>query len=294
MTKMHENEFHIDEPLVHRLITNQFPDWANLPLKAVPSAGTDNALYRLGEDKLVRLPRIDWAVENVDKEFQWLSQIAPFLPVSIPLPLAKGEPTKEYPYPWSVYNWLEGNNPLAHQVTESLVNDLVRFIKAMHKIDLPNGPLCNRGIPLEKKDLETRKAIKELEGMIDVSIVTKLWQRALKAPQYSNPAVWMHGDLSPGNLLIKNGRLSSVIDFGSLGIGDPACDLIIAWNLLPSSMRDSFRSHLGVDQATWERGRGWALSNALIALPYYKHTNPVLANNARHVIQELIHDSHSI
>ncbi len=290
MTKMHENEFHIDEVLVHKLIANQFPQWANLPLKSVPSAGTDNALYRLGEDKLVRLPRIDWAVENVDKEFKWLPKIAPFLPVAISQPFTKGKPTKEYPWPWSIYNWLEGNNPFVGQVPELFVHDLIRFIQSLHRIDLSNGPLCNRGIPLEEKDAETREAIQKLEGMVDVRTVTALWQRALKAPQWTKPAVWMHGDLSPGNLLIKDGRLSGVIDFGNLGIGDPACDLIIAWNLLPSHMRDIFRSGLGVDQATWERGRGWALSNALIALPYYKHTNPVLANNARHVIHELVHD----
>lgn len=287
---MHENEFHIDEVLVHQLISKQFPDWANLPLKPVPSAGTDNALYRLGNDMLIRLPRIDWAVENVDKEFEWLPKIAPFLPVPIPLPLQKGRPTKEYPWPWSVYNWLEGSNPLVGQVPESLAHDLIVFIQALHKIDLPSGPLSNRGVPLEEKEMETRNAIRQLEGMIDIQIVTTLWERALKAPKWSKPAVWMHGDLSPGNLLIKNERLSGVIDFGNLGIGDPACDLIIAWNLLPASMRGIFRSGLGIDEPTWERGRGWALSNALIALPYYKDTNPVLANNARHVIQELVHD----
>ncbi len=290
MVKMHENEFHIDESLVQKLIAHQFPQWSNLPLKPVPSIGTDNALYRMGKDKLVRLPRIDWAVENVYKEFKWLPKIAPFLPVSIPLPLKKGNPSKEYPWPWSVYNWLEGNNPLINQVPESLGNDLIIFIKALHQIDLPHGPLCSRGIPLEKKDKETRKAIQQLGDMIDVHTVTALWQRALKAPQWSKPFVWMHGDLSPGNLLIQKEKLSSVIDFGNLGIGDPACDLIVAWNLLPSRMRDSFRSAIGVDEATWERGRGWALSNALIALPYYKHTNPVLATNAKHVIQELIQD----
>lgn len=293
MTKMHENEFHIDEALVHQLISKQFPHWTNLPLKLVPSAGTDNALYRLGSDKLVRLPRIDWAVENVDKEFEWLPKIAPFLPVSIPLPLEKGKPIKEYPWPWSVYTWLEGSNPVVGQVPEILVHDLIVFIQALHKIDLPNGPLCNRGVPLEEKDMETRKAIRQLEGMIDTQTVIMLWERALKAPKWSKPAVWMHGDLSPGNLLIKNDRLSSVIDFGNLGIGDPACDLIIAWNLLPVHMRGVFRSGLGVDEATWERGRGWALSNALIALPYYKDTNPILANNARHVIQELVQDHQS-
>jgi aminoglycoside phosphotransferase (APT) family kinase protein len=287
---MHADEFHIDISLVHRLLAKQFPQWADLPLKPVPSAGTDNALYRLGSDKVVRLPRIDWAVENVDKEFKWLPKLAPFLPISIPVPLVKGVPTEEYPWPWSVYQWLDGSNPIVGQISdpELLTHDLAAFIEALHKIDLPNGPISSRGVPLAKQDTETRKALKQLDGMIDVQTVTKRWESALQVPKWSKPPVWIHGDLSPGNLLIKNGRLSAVIDFGILGIGDPACDLIVAWNLLPASMRDAFRAQLGVDDATWERGRGWALSNALIALPYYKDTNPVLASNARHVIQEII------
>lgn len=290
MTKMHANEFHIDTSLVHRLLAKQFPQWADLPLKPVPSAGTDNALYRLGSDRVVRLPRIDWAVENVDKEFKWLPKLAPFLPISIPVPLGKGVPTEEYPWPWSVYQWLDGSNPIVGQIPdpELLTHDLAAFIEALHKIDLPNGPVSRRGVPLEKQNTETRKALKQLDGMIDVQTVTKLWESALQIPKWSKPPVWVHGDLSPGNLLIKNGRLSAVIDFGSLGIGEPACDLVVAWNLLPASMRDAFRARLGVDDATWKRGRGWALSNALIALPYYKDTNPTLANNARHVIQEII------
>ncbi len=295
MNKMHENEFPIDEKLVHKLVADQFPQWAHLAIKLVPSAGTDNALYRLGTDKVVRLPRIDWAVDNVDKEYTWLPKIAPFLSVSIPLPLGKGKPTQEYPWPWSIYNWLEGENPKLGEVSELLLDDLVQFIQELHKVNLANGPLCSRGIPLKEKDQKTRKALEQLErqlkGMIDTEAVITIWERALSAPLWSKPSVWMHGDLSPGNLLVKNGRLSSVIDFGNLGMGDPACDLIIAWNLLPAHKRDLFRSKIGVDQATWERARGWALSNALIALPYYKDTNPVLANNARHVIQQLVSDN---
>jgi len=171
MTKMHKNEFHIDEALVYQLITTQFPKWANLPLKSVPSAGTDNALYRLGSDMLVRLPRIDWAVENVDKELTWLPKIAPFLPVSIPAPIARGNPSKEYPYPWSVYRWIEGSNPVVGEISESFIHDLTLFIQALHKIDLPNGPLCNRGIPLEQRDAETREAINQLEEMIDTQTI---------------------------------------------------------------------------------------------------------------------------
>lgn len=292
MAKMHADEFEIDISLVQRLLAKQFPDWTDLPLKPVPSAGTDNALYRLGEDMLVRLPRIDWAVENVDKEFKWLPKLAPFLPISIPTPLGLGKPTKDYPWPWSVYSWLEGSNPIVGQIPDPalMTNDLIAFIHALHKIDLPNGPISNRGVLLEKQDIETRKALQQLDGMIDVATVTAIWEAALQVPKWSNFPVWVHGDLSPGNLLVQNGKLSAVIDFGNLGVGDPSCDLIIAWNLLPEHMRHVFRTGLGVDDSTWQRGRGWALSNALIALPYYKDTNPVLANNARHVIQEIIEE----
>ncbi len=290
---MHADEFEIDRVLVQHLVAKQFPQWAYLPLEPVPSAGTDNALYRLGSDMVVRLPRIDWAVDNVEKECKWLPRLAPFLPIAIPSPVAKGLPSQEYPWPWSVYRWLEGSNPIVGQIPDPtlMTHDLIKFIQALHKVDLPNGPASNRGVPLKRRDTETHKALKHLDGMVDVSTVTAIWETALQAPKWSHSPVWVHGDLSPGNILIRNGRLSAVIDFGNLGVGDPACDLIIAWNLLPEPMRHVFRTGLEVDDPTWQRGRGWALSNALIALPYYKDTNPTLANNARHVIQEIIKDN---
>ncbi len=292
MTKMHADEFEVDISLVQRLLAKQFPSWAKLPLKPVLSAGTDNALYRLGDEMVVRLPRIGWAVDTIEKECNWLPKLAAFLPFSIPAPLGKGVPTEDFPWPWAVYKWLEGHNPIVGHLSDPLLltHDLVIFIQALQKVDLLHGPLSNRGVPLEEKALETQQALQQLEGMIDVQTVTPIWEKALQAPQWSKPPVWIHGDLSPGNLLIQNDRLSAVIDFGIMGIGDPACDLIIAWNLLPAEMRNTFRQALAVDDATWERGRGWALSNALIALPYYKNTNPVLANNARHVIQEVIEE----
>src|ERR1700722_5130035 len=207
----------------------------------------------LGNKMVVRLPKIGWAVENVDKEYLWLPKIAPFLPILIPIPLAKGQPTNEYPYPWSIYRWLEGNNPKvgALQNPIALTQELAAFIRAMHSINLPNGPTSNRGVPLKEKDLETRKALAKLEGMIDVPLVTQIWENALRAPQWSNPPVWIHGDLSPGNLLQVHGHLSAVIDFGILGIGDPACDLIIAWNLLSSYTRAIFRAALQVEEDMW-------------------------------------------
>ncbi|MCB1149207.1 MAG: GNAT family N-acetyltransferase [Chlamydiia bacterium] len=287
---MHKNEFKIDESLVQKLLADQFPQWGSLPLARVISSGTDNALFRLGEDKVVRLPRIDWAVGNIAIECEWLPKIAPKLPCAVPQPLALGTPTNAYPYPWAVYGWLEGNSPEVGFVSKALLDDLISFIRALHRIDLPEGPACPRGVSLKKVDEKTRGAIWELEGMIDTKAVLALWERALEAPEWSGPPSWMHGDLSAGNLLTREGRLSAVIDFGNLGVGDPACDLNLAWNLLPASLRGAFRAGMGYDEATWERARGRALSNALIALPYYKETNPFLANNSRHVIDELIRD----
>lgn len=293
MAKMHANEMETDEALVQQLMAKQFPAWANLPLKRVPSSGTDNALYRLGDELVVRLPRIDWAVENIAKEVLWLPQIAPFLPYAIPLPRAVGTPAEGYPWPWTVYNWLEGSNPMVGQGPD-LTQDIILFLKALHGIDLPNGPLSSRCVPLEKQDVETRKALRQLEGLVDVPVVTALWEQALELPHWTKPPVWVHGDLSPSNILTQNGRLSAVIDFGNLGIGDPACDLVIAWNFLTAAQREAFREGLEVDEPTWERGKGWALSNALIALPYYKETNPYLAKSASHVIEQLCQEPHFI
>ena len=289
---MHADELDIDVSLVRRLLAGQFPQWVDLPLERVPSAGTDNALYRLGDDMVVRLPRIESAVGGGDNAHEWLPRLAPFLPVAIPFPLAKGMPAEEFPWPWSVYRWLEGVNPTVGSVAdpESLARDLAQFVKALHRIDLAGGPPATRGVPLAMRDDPTRTALAALRGMVDTDAITAAWEAALRTPAWSRPPVWAHGDLAPGNLLLRDGRLAAVIDFGGVGVGDPACDLIVAWNLLPAYARGAFRAGLGVDDATWDRGRGWALSVALIQLPYYKDTNPALAANARHVIREVLAD----
>jgi aminoglycoside phosphotransferase (APT) family kinase protein len=249
-------------------------------------------MYRLGNDMVVRLPRIHWAVGAADKDFEWLPRLAPLLPVAIPVPLAKGAPAEGYPWEWGVYPWLEGDNPAVNDISDpsSVTRDVVQFVDALHRVDLADGPPTRRGAPLEGQDESARAALVALEGMIDIDAATAAWDEALATPEWSGSPVWVHGDLLPGNLLLENGRLTGVIDWGLLGIGDPACDMMIAWGLLPAEARDVFRAELDVDDATWMRGRGWALSIALIALPYYKDTNPVFANVARHLIREVLAD----
>jgi aminoglycoside phosphotransferase (APT) family kinase protein len=294
---MHDGEIIADPAVVGRLLAAQFPQWADLPLKPVPSAGTDNAIYRLGSDMVVRLPRVEWAVAQVEKEQQWLPRLAPHLPLSVPLPLGSGVPAEDYPWPWSIYRWLDGDNATIDRMADpcEVAVSLAHFITALHGIDATGGPApgphnFGRGVPLAARDAATRQAIAALTGLIDIDAAGAAWQEALQTPGWHDRPVWIHGDLMPGNLLLSHGRLTGVIDFGGLGVGDPACDLIVAWNLFRGASRKAFRDALTVDDATWVRGRGWALSVALIQLPYYLTTNPVIAANARHVIAEVLAD----
>jgi aminoglycoside phosphotransferase (APT) family kinase protein len=294
---MHADEVHTDAALVRRLLAAQFPQWAELCVEPVPSAGTDNALYRLGPDMAVRLPRIAWAAWQVDKEQQYLPRLAQHLPLPIPVPLARGAPGEGYPWDWSVYQWLEGENATLDRVASprDAAMVLAQFIAALHRIDPAGGPPPGphnsfRGVPLPARDAATRTAISALHGTLDVVAVTATWEAALQTPAWCGPPVWVHGDLQSGNLLTQHGRLSAVIDFGCLGVGDPACDLIVAWNLFSTATRTVLRDALAVDAATWARGRGWALSVALIQLPYYQRSNPVLAAMARYTIAEVLAD----
>ncbi|MFJ6573844.1 aminoglycoside phosphotransferase family protein [Streptomyces sp. NPDC091292] len=312
---MHADEAPIDVPLVRGLLTAQFPQWAHLPLTRFPSSGTVNAVYRLGDDLTVRLPRIPGGVEDIEKEQRWLPRLAPLLPVAVPAVLGKGVPGEGYPWPWSVHRWLDGDHPDATRLapTEStaddpgdpansadladstdpaaqLALDLAEFITALHRIDPTDAPPAYRAAPLATVDDGARAAIRDLRGDIDTGAATAAWDAALEAPDWSGPPVWLHSDLMPGNLLLSRGRLSAVIDFGTVGVGDPACDLIVAWNPLPARVRNGFRAAVVLDDATWARGRGWALCMALIQLPYYRETNPVIAGHARHVIREVLTD----
>jgi len=287
---MHPDEANIDTALVAQLLLEQMPRWAGLPLKYVDSPGTSNAIYRLGEDMSVRLPLTPGAAKHVDKEFQWVPKLASLLPVAVPLPLARGTATDQYPWSWTVCRWIEGTNPDVEQLEEpnALASDLARFVLALHEIDMKDGPTTNRGFHPKLQDEATRTAIEALAGKIDTAAALRAWEEVLLIPEWVGAPVWIHGDLMPGNLLVKDGRLSAVLDFGSLGIGDPAIDMIPAWNLLPPDTRAPYRQAVDVDDATWARGRGWALTMALLQLPYYEHSNPALAANARHAIQAIL------
>jgi aminoglycoside phosphotransferase (APT) family kinase protein len=292
---MHPDEVRTDADLVRRLLAGQFPRWANLPLELVASYGTDHDIYRLGERLSVRLPRIGWAARQAALEAHWLPKLAPHLPLAVPVQLARGEPADGYPFEWSVYEWLPGanaNGTLAdlHQAAVDLAN----FIKALRAVDTAGAyPRAqgSRGGPLIEGDEQVRRSIAALGDRIDGSTALRAWEESLAAPAWGGPEVWVHGDLLPGNLLVVDGRLSAVIDFGGLNVGDPACDLQPAWNVFADSSRERFRAELAVDDAAWLRGRGWALYQAVSALPYYWDTNPGIIRQATRALAEVLADA---
>ena len=295
---MHADEVAIDPPLVRRLLASQFPQWAELPVEPVSSGGTDNALYRLGDDMVVRLPRRKRTTGTLKKERCWLPRLAPLLPLGVPLPLVDGLPAEGFPFEWSVYRWLQGKDLTVAPLTDltRLATDLAEFVASLERIDPTGGPSPGehnflRGEPLVRRDESTRAAFASLGSAIDADGVTAAWEAALRAPEWQQAPVWIHGDLDARNLLVERGRLCAVIDFGCLGVGDPACDVMVAWKVLSAETRDVFRSHLSVDEATWARGRGLALWQALGALSYYtSETNPVLVREAGRWLEEVLAD----
>jgi aminoglycoside phosphotransferase (APT) family kinase protein len=275
---MHADELEIDEPLVRGLLAEQFPDCADRPLARVEPAGTVNAIFRLGDDMSVRLARHKGPTEPGGKERAWLSRLAPLLPLEIPVPVAQGTPSASYPWFWDIYTWVGGESALVEEIDViQAAHDLAAFVRALQKVDPTNAP-SGRGIPLAERDVEIRQRLASWKG--DPS-VEKAWERALAAAPWDGPPVWHHGDLDVRNWLVRDGRISGVIDWGSMGVGDPACDVMVAWKLHSSEARDAFRDALPTDDATWERARGWALSQAVAALTYYTPANnPVLYHEA--------------
>lgn len=254
---------------VSRLVEAQFPCWAHLPVAPVVQGGWDNWTFRLGTDMVVRLPSASEYAQAVQKEQQWLPILAASLPLPIPVPLAQGRPTADYPHPWSVYRWLDGDTATADRIAAPVrfATDVAHFLSALQRIDPDHGPepgLHNwfRGGNLRTFAGDTERALNVLSGHIDGDRARAIWADALDAP-WDGVRHWFHGDVAEGNLLLdRDGQLAAVIDFGTCGVGDPSCDLAVAWTLLTDEGRQAFRDELGVDQAAWRRGRGWALWKA--------------------------------
>ncbi|MFE6186064.1 aminoglycoside phosphotransferase family protein [Streptomyces sp. NPDC056465] len=293
---MHSNGTKTDVALVRRLLAAQFPAWAGLPLEPVDSHGTVNAVYRLGPDLAVRMPRVEGGSEDVATEHRWLPRLAPHVAVAVPLPVAEGRPGEGYPWSWSVCRWIDGDTPGPGTGSAEFAVDVAEFVLALRRLDTTGGPSAYRDEPLATRDTATRNALEVLHGVVDTEASAAVWSDALRVPGPRGP-VWVHGDLQPGNVLVAGGRLGGVIDFGCMGLADPAVDLIAAWYLLPHGARRVFRAKIfrtgtGADAAEWTRGRGWALSIALMELAAYRTTNPVMAATARHVIEEILADAH--
>ena len=291
----------VDIPQVRRLVAAQFPQWADRPVTPVPSSGVDNITFRLGDDMLIRMPRFARWIGQVTREQRWLPVLAPHLPLAVPVPMGKGRPGEGYPFPWSVYRWIEGSNAELSNLADhgQAAVDLADFLLALREVDATDGPPPEwsngfRGVGLhDHRDSVVvaslmHERIARLEGLFDVDGVTEVWQAGLDAPAWDGDPVWVHGDLVGANMVARDGRLAAVIDFGTLAVGDPACDLIAAWGFLPAAARDSFRKLLAVDDNTWARGRVWGLTSWLPTRANLD--DPVRAAAAHQALTEIVDD----
>lgn len=293
---MTEEHVVIDASLVRRLITSQFPQWKELSIDPVATSGWDNRTFHLGNDKSVRLPSAAEYELQVEKEHEWLPKLSPKLPFSIPTPIAMGRPEYGYPWKWSIYRWLDGETVTSVSIADlaGLAIDLANFLTALHKIDATGGPLPGlhsfyRGGTLSVYDSETRRSIASLKGSIDTAAATAAWEAALSTSWEKSP-VWVHGDISAGNLLVNNGKLSAIIDFGQLAIGDPACDLAINWTLFHGKSREAFKKALPLDKGTWARARGWTLWKALVVAAGFTNPNNSESKQCWRIIDDVLSD----
>lgn len=281
----------IDSELARRLVAAQFPHWAHLPVRPVAHGGWDNRTFHLGDDMTVRLPSAAGYVPAVEKEQRWLPVLAPHLPLPIPTPLGRGEPALGYPFPWSVYGWLAGETASPSRIGSltAFAEDLAAFLVALQAVDATGGPPAGehsffRGAPPASYDAETRRTIAALGDRVPGAHCTEIWEAGLAATFTGRP-VWFHGDIAHGNLLVRDGRLAGVIDFGTSGVGDPACDAQIAWTLFRGESRATYRAALGIDDAMWARARAWTLWKSLITLDA---DNPATAAGARASLDQVL------
>ncbi|WP_228001745.1 aminoglycoside phosphotransferase family protein [Nocardia australiensis] len=286
----------IDADLVERLIAAQFPQWSRLPIRPVDNDGWDNRTYRLGDDMAVRLPTAAGYAPAVSKESRWLPRLAPGLPTPVPVILAVGAPALGYQFHWSVRRWIVGetaDRTRIDNLTEFAVS-VAEFIGALQRCDTTGAPVAGahcfyRGTPPSHYDQQVRHCLNRLTGCIDTTTAATVWEHAL-ATECDRSPVWFHGDIAPGNLLVDHGKLTAVIDFGTCGVGDPACDLVLAWTMLSGDSREAFRSTVDQDSGTWARARGWALWKALLTLTDPDSADRDLTTRTRHLINEILTD----
>jgi aminoglycoside phosphotransferase (APT) family kinase protein len=298
VTRLHEDQVDTSVELVQRLLRDQQPQWADLPVTRVAEFGTDHHLYRLGEDLVARMAIIGWAADQAHSDATWLPRLAPHLPVELPVPLAVGQPGLGYPFPWTVAPWLPGapptGTPGSSADLEALAQDLAAFVRALHAVQPADGPPktgTTRGTPLARLDEGVRRSLASSVGLRDMADdVLAVWEDAVSAPPYDGPPVWLHGDLMSGNLLVRGGRLTAVIDWGALGVGDPAPDLCPAWWLFDGETRATWRRATGYDDDTWRRARGWIVAPAVGGVDYYAETFPGMAEVARRTLAGVIAD----
>jgi aminoglycoside phosphotransferase (APT) family kinase protein len=291
MSRMHDNELDVNLSFVRDLINQQFPEFSMLPITPVNSVGTVNHVYRLGQELYIRLPRVkEWA--DIEKEWRWIPYLAPHLTLKIPEPVALGKPNSSYPVNWAVYKWIEGNNysdELIHD-ERTVAKDLADFVNELHSIDVPaDAPMAGRP-PLLELNKRTLECIDEAADLLDRDRVLAAWEDSCKTSVWNGHSVWIHADLLRTNLLVHSGRLAAVIDFGGVGIGDPAFDLIPAWSIFNPKGRKVFQNSIHADKDTWLRARGYALHQAVLIIPYYRVTNPQFVTLAKRTLDEILAD----
>jgi aminoglycoside phosphotransferase (APT) family kinase protein len=288
VARMHDDEIDVDEDLVRSLLDTLSPSYDGLPLRRLDRTGSTNALFRLGDHLLVRVPRQPDRSGTIDKEARWMPHLARALSVPVPEVVALGEPAAGYPERWSIVRWLDGEVPVHPRPGEAprhdLARDLAAVVTALRDLPVPaearSDPALHwyRCDPLEDMDQDLRRLLRECREVpgldVDLQACATVWDDALAAGPVPTEPRWLHADLLGENLLVRDGRLAAVLDFGGLGVGDPTVDLVVAWDLLDDGARRTFRGLVDVDDATWLRGRAWAMALSVMAFPYYWRSMP--------------------